>query len=135
MWAFGKSTFFAPYIDVNRRGSFIVNLTKTIVYDMPFVLPEEISEQKNIALYLDEKCGTIDTMIEEKEAVIETAWGSADYALDAGVVLMNWALEAYQTEYPDEYAAFIEEYRNRPPELSITLTKENIDSFFESEAN
>ena len=70
-----------------------------------------------------------------KEAVIETAWGSADYALDAGVVLMNWALEAYQTEYPDEYAAFIEEYRNRPPELSITLTKENIDSFFESEAN
>ena len=70
MWAFGKSTFFAPYIDVNRRGSFIVNLTKTIVYDMPFVLPEEISEQKNIALYLDEKCGTIDTMIEEKEAVI-----------------------------------------------------------------
>ena len=70
-----------------------------------------------------------------KEAVIETAWRSADYALDAGVVLMNWALEAYQTEYPDEYAAFIEEYRNRPPELSITLTKENIDSFFESEAN
>lgn len=70
MWAFGKSTFFAPYIDVNRRGSFIVNLTKTIVYDMPFVLPVELSEQKDVAQYLDDKCGTIDTMIQEKEAVI-----------------------------------------------------------------
>ncbi len=70
MWAFGKSTFFAPYIDVNRRGSFIVNLTKTIVYDMPFVLPGDIAEQKKIAHYLDDKCSTIDSVIGEKEAVI-----------------------------------------------------------------
>lgn len=71
MWVFGKSTFFAPYIDVNRRGSFIVNLTKTIVYDMPFVLPESIKEQERIAKYLDNKCGIIDLMIDEKEAVIK----------------------------------------------------------------
>lgn len=70
MWVFGRSSFFTPYIEVNRRGSFIVNLTKTIVYDMPFVLPMEKAEQRRIAKYLDEKCGTIDAMIAEKESVI-----------------------------------------------------------------
>lgn len=70
MWAFGRSSFFAPYIDVNRRGSFIVNLTKTIVYDMPFVLPNNILEQQRISNYLDEKCSTIDSMITEKTLVI-----------------------------------------------------------------
>lgn len=70
MWAFGRSSFFSPYIDVNRRGSFIVNLTKTIVYDMPFVLPMEMSEQISIARYLDEKCSDIDSMISEKELAI-----------------------------------------------------------------
>lgn len=70
MWAFGKSAFFSTYIDINRRGSFIVNLTKTIVYDMPFVLPRELSVQRRIAAYLDERCDIIDSMIAEKEAVI-----------------------------------------------------------------
>lgn len=70
MWAFGKSSFFAPYIDVNRRGSFIVNLTKTIVYDMPFVLPVDMEEQRRVAEYLDKKCGIIDSMIIEKSMVI-----------------------------------------------------------------
>ena len=70
MWAFGKSTFFTPYIDVNRRGSFIVNLTKTIVYDMPFVLPLDVRDQREIAEFLDEKCDVIDSMISEKESVI-----------------------------------------------------------------
>lgn len=71
MWIFGKSTFFAPYIEVNCRGSFIVNLTKSIVNDMPFVLPADIRVQHEIADYLDEKCGIIDTMISEKESVIK----------------------------------------------------------------
>ena len=70
MWVFGRSSFFTPYIEVNCRGSFIVNLTKTIVYDMPFVLPMEKAEQRRIAKYLDKKCGTIDAMIAEKESVI-----------------------------------------------------------------
>ena len=71
MWIFGKSSFFTPYIEVNRRGSFIVNLTKAIVYDMPFVLPSDIAVQREIAGYLDEKCGIIDSMINEKESVIK----------------------------------------------------------------
>ena len=71
MWAFGKSEFFKPYIEVNCRGSFIVNLTKTIVYDMPFVLPDSMVEQKRIADHLENKCGTIDAMISEKEKIIE----------------------------------------------------------------
>ena len=72
MWVFGKSTFFTPYIEVNRRGSFIVNLTKAIVYDMPFVVPNDLVEQQKIAKFLDEKCGEIDSMIAEKESVIES---------------------------------------------------------------
>ena len=71
MWIFGKSSFFTPYIEVNRRGSFIVNPTKAIVYDMPFVLPSDIAVQREIAGYLDEKCGIIDSMINEKESVIK----------------------------------------------------------------
>lgn len=71
MWIFGKSSFFMPYIEVNHRGSFIVNLTKTIVYDMPFVLPFDTVIQHEIADYLDEKCGIIDSMISEKESVIK----------------------------------------------------------------
>lgn len=70
MWVFGKSSFFAPYIEVNRRGSFIVNLTKSIVYDMPFVLPAKQSEQHRISIYLDRKCEEIDSMISEKESVV-----------------------------------------------------------------
>ena len=70
MWMFGKSSFFSPYIDINCRGSFIVNLTKTIVYDMPIVLPDSIEEQKEVASYLNDKCGIIDSLIKEKEELI-----------------------------------------------------------------
>lgn len=70
MWMFGKSTFFNPYIEVNCRGSFIVNLTKTIVYDMPIVLPYDIKKQRNVREFLNEKCGLIDSITNDKEKLI-----------------------------------------------------------------
>lgn len=70
MWVFGKSSFYTPYIEMNCRGSFIVNLTKQIVCSMPFVLhPIEI--QQAIADYLDEKCAEIDSLIALKQQKIE----------------------------------------------------------------
>ncbi len=71
MWLFAKSTFFQPFINLFQRGSFIVNLTKGIVYDMPFVLPATIAEQKQISEYLDKKCSLIDRLIAIKQAKIE----------------------------------------------------------------
>ena len=38
MWLFAKSNFYQPYIDLSCRGSFIVNLTKAIINDMPCVI-------------------------------------------------------------------------------------------------
>lgn len=70
MWMFGKSSFFNPYIEVNCRGSFIVNLTKTIVYDMPIVLPYDMKKQKAVKDYLNDKCGQIDSLISDKEKLI-----------------------------------------------------------------
>lgn len=70
MWIFAKSAMLAPYIEVNCRGSFILNLTKTIVYDMPIVLPKSIEEQKRIASYLTKKCSQIDELIAEKQSLI-----------------------------------------------------------------
>lgn len=71
MWLFAKSTFFQPFINLFRRGSFIVNLTKGIVYDMPFVLPATMAEQKQISEYLDQKCNQIDKLVAIKQAKIE----------------------------------------------------------------
>lgn len=71
MWLFSKSTFFQPFIDVNCRGSFIVNLTKTIVYAMPIVIPNSIDEQRTITKYLTNKCGAIDSLISEKQSLID----------------------------------------------------------------
>lgn len=71
MWLFAKSTFFQPFINLFQRGSIIVNLTKTIVYDMPFIVPASIEEQRNISRYLDEKCYKVDELIAIKQAKIE----------------------------------------------------------------
>lgn len=71
MWLFAKSTFFQPFINLFQRGSFIVNLTKGIVYDMPFVTPATIAKQKQISEYLDQKCSQIDSLIAIKQSKIE----------------------------------------------------------------
>lgn len=71
IWLFAKSAFFQPFIDLFQRGSIIVNLTKGIVYDMPFVLPETMEDQKRISAYLSKKCNQIDRLIALKEAKIE----------------------------------------------------------------
>ena len=70
IWLFGKSEFYAKYIEMNCRGSFIVNLTKSIVEDMPLPVPS-LLEQQQIASYLDEKCEEIDSLITLKEQKIE----------------------------------------------------------------
>lgn len=71
MWLFAKSTFFQPFINLFQRGSFIVNLTKGIVYDMPFVIPATIAKQKQISEYLNQKCSQIDSLIAIKQSKIE----------------------------------------------------------------
>lgn len=71
MWLFAKSTFFQPFINLFQRGSFIVNLTKGIVCDMPFVIPATIAKQKQISEYLDQKCSQIDRLVAIKQAKIE----------------------------------------------------------------
>ena len=70
MWLFAKSGFFKQHIEVVSRGSIIVNLTKSIVGDMPVPIPS-LPEQRAIAAYLDEKCSSIDALIEEKKNLIE----------------------------------------------------------------
>ena len=70
MWVFARGAFLTPYIDINCRGSFIVNLTKSIVYDMPLVVPNSIETQRRIAAYLTETCGVIDELITEKQELI-----------------------------------------------------------------
>ncbi len=58
---FAKSSFYSTYIDLTCRGSIIVNLTKSILHDMPVLLPS-IGEQQKIADYLDKKCAEIDSL-------------------------------------------------------------------------
>lgn len=38
---------------------------------MPVILPRSIKEQRRIAAYLDKKCSTIDSLIKEKESLLE----------------------------------------------------------------
>lgn len=71
LWLFARSAFYAQFIEVNCRGSFIVNLTKTIVYDMPVVLPGTLEDQRQISAYLSRKCGLIDELIKNKQALIK----------------------------------------------------------------
>ncbi len=70
LWLFAKSSVYSVYIDINCRGSIIVNLTKEIIKAMPLVLPS-VEEQQEIATYLDTKCAEIDRIIEKKEQLIE----------------------------------------------------------------
>lgn len=70
MWLFAKSNFYQPYIDLSCRGSFIVNLTKAIINDMPCVI-QPLAIQKKISTYLDIKCSKIDEIIEKQQAIIE----------------------------------------------------------------
>lgn len=76
LWMFARSSFYAQFIEVNCRGSFIVNLTKTIVYDMPVVLPNTLEEQRQISAYLKRKCGLIDELIKQKQSLVKEL---ADY--------------------------------------------------------
>lgn len=71
LWFFARSSFYNQFIEVNCRGSFILNLTKTIIYDMPVVLPDSIEKQRKIAEYLNRKCSTIDSLIKEKETLLD----------------------------------------------------------------
>ncbi len=71
LWFFAKSSFYNQFIEVNCRGSFILNLTKTIIYDMPVVLPGSIETQREIAEYLNRRCSTIDSLIKEKETLLD----------------------------------------------------------------
>lgn len=71
MWVFGRSSFYSSYIEMNCRGSIIVNLTKQIVYSMPFIV-HSLNEQQQIADYLDTKCSEIDSLISLKQSKIET---------------------------------------------------------------
>ena len=71
MWLFSRSSFYKTYIDVFQRGTIIVNLTKSIVNEMPLPLPP-ISEQKAIADYLDKKCEEIDGLLEDLAAEVKT---------------------------------------------------------------
>ena len=76
LWMFARSSFYAQFIEVNCRGSFIVNLTKTIVYDMPVVFPNTLEEQRQISAYLKRKCGLIDELIKQKQSLVKEL---ADY--------------------------------------------------------
>lgn len=76
LWMFARSTFYAQFIEVNCRGSFIVNLTKTIVYDMPVIFPNTLEEQRQISAYLKRKCGLIDELIKQKQSLVKEL---ADY--------------------------------------------------------
>lgn len=76
LWMFARSTFYAQFIEVNCRGSFIVNLTKTVVYDMPVILPNTLEEQRQISAYLKRKCGLIDELIKQKQSLVKEL---ADY--------------------------------------------------------
>jgi type I restriction enzyme S subunit len=71
MYVFSKSSFYTPYIAQYNRGSFIVNLTKTLVEDMPLVLPP-LNEQQEIVKYLDSKCADIDALIALRQEKIDT---------------------------------------------------------------
>lgn len=70
LYYFAKSQISETYNILNSRGSIIVNLTKQIIYDMPFVLPP-LKEQVIIVNYLDKKTAAIDIKIIKAERHIE----------------------------------------------------------------
>lgn len=58
------------YIDFICNKATIQHYTKEKVQNTPIVLPP-LSEQEEIAAYLDKKCAEIDTAIQGKETLIE----------------------------------------------------------------
>jgi len=62
MLLFARSAFYKRYIDVNCHGAIIVNLTKSLIYAMPFLLPP-LPEQREIVAYLDEVTAKIDAAV------------------------------------------------------------------------
>lgn len=70
LYYFAKSQISETYNILNSRGSIIVNLTKQIIYDMPFVLPP-LKEQVIIVNYLDKKTAAIDIQIIKAKRHIE----------------------------------------------------------------
>ena len=67
---FAKSDFYKSFIEQYSRGAIIVNLTKHIIGNMPIMIPP-LSEQEQIADYLDRKCEEIDQLISIKQEKIE----------------------------------------------------------------
>ena len=70
LYVFAKSNFYKTFLEVNSRGAIIVNLTKEIVYNMPFVVPS-IEEQRSIVRHLDRTCACIDSLIRSEEHTSE----------------------------------------------------------------
>ena len=69
LYLFHKSDFFKEYYNLNSRGSFIFNLTKSIINDMPLIIPDKHT-QKLIVELLDNKCEQIDKLIKIKQEKI-----------------------------------------------------------------
>ena len=67
---FADSDIYKPYYELNSHGVAVVNITKDMIKDFPFVVyPKE--EQKQIMRFLDRKCSAIDTAIEKTKESIE----------------------------------------------------------------
>ena len=70
LWLFADSSFYSHYISLFQRGSIIVNLTKEIVGNIPVPIPP-ISEQIEIANYIDKETKKIDAQISNANRRIE----------------------------------------------------------------
>lgn len=70
LYYFTKSQISEIYNILNSRGSIIVNLTKQIINDMPFILPP-LEEQYLITNYLDTETAKIDSQISKANRHIE----------------------------------------------------------------
>ena len=71
MWLFSRSSFYETYIELYRRGSIIVNLTKAIVNNMPIPVPS-LEEQQVIVSFLNSKCAEIDPLSADIQVEINT---------------------------------------------------------------
>lgn len=66
---FADSDIYKPYYELNSHGVAVVNVTKDMIKDFPFIV-YPIEEQKQIMRFLDRKCSAIDAAIEKtKESI------------------------------------------------------------------
>lgn len=65
-----QTQYIKQYLELNSVGITMLNLNSTIISNIPILIPP-ISEQQQIADYLDKKCSAIDKSIEQKQAIIE----------------------------------------------------------------